>query len=387
MATFKLISNVKNHVLLDGKEFITYDFGTREQKDYPSHNGVDLQCGRLGESDVVAVAAGTVVKINDTCTHNYAKGTDSKGYVYSCCNACGNYVKIQHENGYYTRYLHLKPGSIKVKVGQTVKAGDVLGHMGLTGQTTGIHLHFDVNDGSRYVDPLPYLQGTASFKAQSLGSVDIKRGYTVRVKKGSLFTSGVKPASFVFTTEYLVQQVKGDAALVGVLSNEQFTAVGWFKFSCLDAVSKTSVCRPGGEPTYPANSKAVILLPDAVDVKTGDKVALGTIRKYYAVKDSDNKAQYKIYDGDKYMFNVSSKKVVAYADNYAYMNAKISLPARTAPDVENSYVKLTLKSGERVFVHQVALESDGRVWHRVYLNGAWYFVVARHLVDCTKNGC
>lgn len=387
MATFKFIPNVKNHVLSDGNEFITYDFGTREKVDYPSHNGVDLQCGRLGESDVIAIAAGTVVSVNTSCAHNYAKGVDSKGYVCSCCNACGNYVKIQHENGYYTRYLHLKPGSIKVKVGQTVKAGVVLGHMGLTGQTSGIHLHFDVNDGSRYVDPLPYLQGTASFKVQSLGSVNIKRGYTVRVKKGSLFTSGVKPASFVFTTEYLVQQIKGDAALVGVLSNEQFTAVGWFKLSCLDAVSKTSVCRPGGEPTSPTNSKAVILLPDAVDVKTGDKVALGTIRKYYAVKDSDNKAQYKIYDGDKYLFNVSSKKVVAYADNYAYMNTKINLPARTAPDVENSYVKLTLKSGERVFVHRVDLESDGRAWHRVYLNGSWYFVVARHLANCTKNSC
>lgn len=373
MATFKYINNVKNHVLAGGKEFITYDFGIRETIDYPSHNGVDLQCGPRGDSDVLAIASGTVVYVNTSCTHNFAKGVDSKGYVNSCCNACGNYVKIQHENGYFTRYLHLKPGTVRVKVGQHVNAGDVLGHMGLTGQTSGIHLHFDVNNGSRYIDPLPYLQGTANFNALSLSS-DIKRGYTVRVKAGALFTSGVRPASFVYQTEYLVQQVKNNAALVGVLSGE-FIAVGWFDISDLYAISKA-----GDVNTSPENSRPVILCPDAVDYLTGKSIpGAGTIKMYYAVQDDENKKLFKIYDGLKYKYTVSRSKVVGYADNYAYMKTKIALNARRSPEISDVNIKTVLNEGEKVLVHKVHLESDGRVWDRVYVDGVWCFVVARHL--------
>ena len=60
--------------------------------------------------------------------------------------ARANYVVVQHQNGYYTRYYHLQPNSLIVQVGDVVQAGDVLGNSGSTGYTTGPHLHFDVVD-------------------------------------------------------------------------------------------------------------------------------------------------------------------------------------------------------------------------------------------------
>ncbi len=69
----------------------------------------------------------------------------------------GNYVKIKHSNSTYTLYAHLKDG-IKVKKGQKVKQGDLLGYMGNTGDSNGNHLHFECYKGgastSYRVDPL-----------------------------------------------------------------------------------------------------------------------------------------------------------------------------------------------------------------------------------------
>jgi murein DD-endopeptidase MepM/ murein hydrolase activator NlpD len=63
----------------------------------------------------------------------------------------GNSVVIDHGNGEYSFYAHLKPGSVKVKVGDVVKAGQAIGALGSSGNSTEPHLHFQVTDGP---DPL-----------------------------------------------------------------------------------------------------------------------------------------------------------------------------------------------------------------------------------------
>ena len=59
----------------------------------------------------------------------------------------GNYVVINHNNGYYTLYAHMKYIDKKIKVGKTVSRGQVIGAIGSTGRSTGPHLHFEVWDG------------------------------------------------------------------------------------------------------------------------------------------------------------------------------------------------------------------------------------------------
>jgi murein DD-endopeptidase MepM/ murein hydrolase activator NlpD len=58
----------------------------------------------------------------------------------------GNYVKIDHGKNEYSFYAHLQPGSVRVHVGDEVKAGDVIGKLGSSGNSTEPHLHFHVCD-------------------------------------------------------------------------------------------------------------------------------------------------------------------------------------------------------------------------------------------------
>jgi murein DD-endopeptidase MepM/ murein hydrolase activator NlpD len=68
----------------------------------------------------------------------------------------GNRVQVDHGNGFVTLYAHLS--SIQVRPGQRVNRGDVLGQMGSTGRSTGVHLHFEIRQGGVLLNPLNFLQ-------------------------------------------------------------------------------------------------------------------------------------------------------------------------------------------------------------------------------------
>lgn len=67
----------------------------------------------------------------------------------------GNYVDIDHGDGFISRYSHLS--SFAVQQGQSVSKGQVIGYIGLTGITTGPHVHFELHYQGKRVNPLPYL--------------------------------------------------------------------------------------------------------------------------------------------------------------------------------------------------------------------------------------
>lgn len=80
-------------------------------------------------------------------------------------NSYGNYVVVDHGDGYSTLYAHMN--SRAVSEGQTVKQGQVLGYVGTTGSSTGNHLHFEVRRNGTPVDGLkfyPNLSGQFSFR-------------------------------------------------------------------------------------------------------------------------------------------------------------------------------------------------------------------------------
>lgn len=105
----------------------------------PSHPlGIDIDMWGRGGAPVYASASGTVT---------FAGGN-------ACCSY-GLYVIVNHGNGFETLYAHL--GSIAVYQGQWVEQGQVVGYVGLTGYTTGYHLHFEVRVNGRHANPLNYL--------------------------------------------------------------------------------------------------------------------------------------------------------------------------------------------------------------------------------------
>ena len=143
----------KNPVLKKGKHKLTSPFGMRTIFGKRSmHNGIDL-VGEGSTLDYIVAFADGIVKISK----------------YS--SSAGEYVELDHGNGNYTRYLHLKKGSRTVKVGQAVKKGQVLGYMGATGNVTGAHLHFDIKVGGKFVDPAPYLKGEKEFNKADFNTI------------------------------------------------------------------------------------------------------------------------------------------------------------------------------------------------------------------------
>ncbi|KID54658.1 hypothetical protein JF50_22425 [Pseudoalteromonas luteoviolacea] len=118
----------------EDKYYISSAFGYRKdpingRRAY--HKGVDL--AGWHKTEIIAPADGTVVRAG-----KYG------GY--------GKFVEIQHANGITTRYGHLH--TIKVKKGQQVKQSDVIALMGSTGRSTSTHLHYEVLQDKKHINPV-----------------------------------------------------------------------------------------------------------------------------------------------------------------------------------------------------------------------------------------
>ena len=123
---------------------ITSYYGWRWGK---MHQGLDISgAGNFG-SPIYAAADGVVSYVYKGCP---SRGT---GYGDPCGGGMGNYINITHEGGYLTRYGHLHQ-TVVVKPGQTVKKGQVIGYMGNSGSSTGVHLHFEVRANGVAFNPL-----------------------------------------------------------------------------------------------------------------------------------------------------------------------------------------------------------------------------------------
>lgn len=68
--------------------------------------------------------------------------------------AYGNVIIVDHGQGYETLYAHMNKFNDKFKVGSSVNQGDIIGHMGTTGLSTGVHLHYELRVNGRHEDPL-----------------------------------------------------------------------------------------------------------------------------------------------------------------------------------------------------------------------------------------
>ena len=99
------------------------------------HQGVDL-AGPAG-TPIVATRAGYVT------TAAYQAG------------GAGNYVSLNHGDGYGSIYMHMT--HYIVSRGQYVEQGQVIGYMGTTGGSTGVHLHFGIFYNGTYVNPCNYV--------------------------------------------------------------------------------------------------------------------------------------------------------------------------------------------------------------------------------------
>ncbi len=115
-----------NYFVLPFKGPVTSDFGWRRRR---PHYGTDID---LETGDTVLCAFDGMVRIAKVC------------YGY------GNCVIVRHNNGLETVYAHLS--KISVEVGQSLKAGDLIGLGGNTGRSTGSHLHWEIRYLGQAID-------------------------------------------------------------------------------------------------------------------------------------------------------------------------------------------------------------------------------------------
>lgn len=123
---------IKRNPLPAGSYTITGRFG--DDRGNRSHQGVDMATRPGARPQIGAIADGRVI----------ASGWIS-GYGFA--------VYVQHPNGYVSRYAHMAHPGPAVRVGQQVQAGQLLGRVNNTGNSTGDHLHFEIRRGDQALNP------------------------------------------------------------------------------------------------------------------------------------------------------------------------------------------------------------------------------------------
>ncbi len=144
-------------VYADGE---TYKGDPSENKNYRAYG-----------SEIHAVADGVVTQIGDGIPQN-TPGAKSLAVPITLETIGGNHVIMEIGNGLFAFYAHMQPGSLRVKVGDKVRRGQVLGLLGNTGNSSEPHLHFQICNANSELgsEGLPY--AFASFDVQGRGGED-----------------------------------------------------------------------------------------------------------------------------------------------------------------------------------------------------------------------
>lgn len=121
---------------------------------YDGHKGTDFrlsnQADMARDVAVLAAADGVVRGVrNDMADGIFL----SEGPAAVKDRECGNGVVLVHPDGWESQYCHMRRGSVTLSPGENVRAGAVLGFVGLSGQTEFLHLHFEIRQNGQTVDP------------------------------------------------------------------------------------------------------------------------------------------------------------------------------------------------------------------------------------------
>lgn len=123
-------------------------------KSRDGHRGTDIALLSLDAMargvDVLAAAPGIVAATRDGVP-DQPVSDENRDQIQG--RECGNAVRIDHGDGWQTLYCHMAKGSVRVRKGDSVAPGDILGKVGLSGQTNFPHLHLAVLKDDHFIDP------------------------------------------------------------------------------------------------------------------------------------------------------------------------------------------------------------------------------------------
>ena len=159
---------------------------------YDGHDGTDFRVPTLAAQragvDVLAAAPGRVLRLRDGVPDISAR---DRGRLAVEGSECGNGLILAHVGGWETQYCHLARGSIAVKPGEMVGAGQRLGRVGMSGLAEFPHLHFTLRRNGKIVDPFApqAAPGTCSDSAPS-SLWDDKLKDALAYRAGSVINAG-----------------------------------------------------------------------------------------------------------------------------------------------------------------------------------------------------
>jgi murein DD-endopeptidase MepM/ murein hydrolase activator NlpD len=156
---------------------------------YEGHKGTDFRILSVQAAEagvpVLASAAGRVKGARDGMEDRLIVTAQDEAAVKD--RECGNGVVIDHGGGWETQYCHMRRGSLKVREGQNVAAGEMLGMVGFSGQAQFAHVHLSVRKDDAIVDPFlgaaaisGTCQGENVPQMSSLWSVDVQKRLAYR---------------------------------------------------------------------------------------------------------------------------------------------------------------------------------------------------------------
>lgn len=178
---------------------------------YEFHGGIDIVS--VGGDEVVAVRGGRVIRSRMVLKENDTGNTWQ----------WGNYIAIQGDDGNIIYYCHL--AERYAVAGETVRAGDVIGMQGDTGQATGKHLHFEVRKGSNQLNAAEYLKidnkaGVYQSNSEPNPAEDgYKVGDKYTIKKEDVYSNGKPVPTRLVGNVYTIMQVKENRVLLGEITS------------------------------------------------------------------------------------------------------------------------------------------------------------------------
>ena len=152
----RLVLALEGHVAIGQRfaiDFLQVDSSGASHHGDPAQNSNYYAYG----TELLAVADGVIAATKDGIPQN-VPGANSRAVPITMETVGGNFVAIDIGKGRYALYAHVQPGSLRVKVGDRVKRGQVVALLGNSGNSTEPHVHFQIADGPTFLssEGMPY---------------------------------------------------------------------------------------------------------------------------------------------------------------------------------------------------------------------------------------
>lgn len=185
-----------------------------QTKTYDTHTGVDIRVPDMAAQRrgvaVLAAAPGKVLRVR---TDQPDRAVGRGGLNPKDPVGLGNAVVIDHGGGWHTAYGHMAAGSVIVKPGDTVQRGQALGKVGMSGLTEFPHVHMEVRQGGKVVDPFAPDMSNPTACAPQAGLWDAQAAAKLTYKAGAILNAGFTGAqpSMVDVENAAIQPFNADS--------------------------------------------------------------------------------------------------------------------------------------------------------------------------------